>query len=390
MTATETASIPTRSGEHILFLDHIRGLAIFIVMVYHGLIASHGINRVISWHGWVRNSDNLPFFLQPFTAGFLGVAIFFVVSGFCIHLSHEKSKQKGFTVFFVRRFFRIYPPYLLALCLFAFLFPATKLHFDSWADFTQLGSHLLLINNVNKGLFYGINGSFWSIVVEAQLYLIYPLLLMIVRKHGWTRALWFTGLLEVALRAGCAIPLPGWMLCSPFFYWFSWSLGAKLADDYLKGRPLFLSSCPLWVWPVITCAAYVFRPTALFAFLFAALATTKWISHLLSRPAVQATVPSFWSRSLQWLGVMSYSLYLLHEPLLTFMIRSLMLAPGEFRIHPLLFFLCTIGFCGVILSIAWLFHRFVEQPSIEAGKRFLKRHFPTQGLPAPGKHLNAA
>jgi len=390
---TETVSAPERSGVHILFLDHIRGVAIFLVLVYHILIASHGMNLLMSWNGWVRDFTKVPaslFPFLPFTAGWLGVAIFFVVSGFCIHLSHEKSKQKEFKVFFVRRFFRIYPPYLLALGVFAFLYPTTKLHFNSSGDFVQLASHLLLFNNIDKSLFYGINGSFWSIVIEAQLYLIYPLLLLIVRRHGWEKALWFTGILEVFLRAGCAIPLPDWLSCSPFFYWFSWALGAKLADDYLKGRPLLLTSHPLWLWPAVTCVAYVFRPTSLFAFLFTALATAKWISHLLARPAKSPSQPSILSRFFQWLGIISYSLYLVHEPLLTSFVKSLLVTPGSFRIHPLLFIACTAGFCGVIFFIAWLFHRFVELPSIEIGKRFLKRHFPSQSLPAPGKHSNAA
>jgi len=387
---TEPASVPARTGEHILFLDQIRGIAIFLVLGFHAVVASYGMKQVISWKGWIRDLSEMPFFLQPFSAGLLGVAIFFVVSGFCIHLSHEKSRKKGFQVFFVRRFFRIYPPYLLALCIFAFLFPLTRLHFDSWADFSQLASHVFLINNLDKGLFYGINGSFWSVIVEAQLYLIYPLLLLIVRRHGWEKALWFTGILEISLRAGCAVVLPDWLSCSPFYFWFSWALGAKLADDYLHGRPLLLTACPLWLWPAVTCVAYVFRPTSLFAFLCAALATTKWISHLLSRPAVQPSRVPVGSRFFQWLGVISYSIYLIHEPLLNAMIRCLTRAPGDFSIPPLLFFLCTIGFFGVIFFIAWLFHRFVELPSIAAGKRFLERRFPTQSLPAPGKHFNAA
>ena len=384
---TEAAGAPGRSGEHIPFLDCIRGVAIFLVLAFHAVVASYGMEQVIAWNGWARDFTGVPLFLQPFSAGWLGVAIFFVVSGFCIHLSHEKSKQKEFKVFFVRRFFRIYPPFFLALCFFAIVFAPTKLRFDSLQDFIQLGSHLLLLNNITKELFYGINGSFWSIVVEAQLYLVYPLLLLIVKRYGWKNTLWFTGLLEVSLRAGCAIPLPDWLSCSPFFYWFSWSVGAKLADDHLKGRPLFLTACPLWLWPAATCAACAFRPTSIFVFPLAALATAKWISHLLSRTAAPA--PSSCSGFFQWLGVISYSLYLVHEPFLAWFIQNFTLAPGQFRVQPLLFFLYTLGFCGVILGIAWLFHRLVELPSLEIGKRLLKRHFPAPRatLASQGKTL---
>ncbi|MCX6967574.1 MAG: acyltransferase [Verrucomicrobia bacterium] len=379
---TEAANTSARSGEHILFLDHIRGIAIFLVVMYHLLVASHGMDLLLSWNGWIRDFSTIPIsiFLLPFTAGWLGVAIFFVVSGFCIHLSHEKAQQPGLKAFFVRRFFRIYPPYVLALCFFALLFAPTKLRFDSFQDFVQLGSHIFLINNTSKELFYGINGSFWSVVVEAQLYLIYPLLLLIVRRFGWGKALWFTGLLEVSLRAGCAVPIPDWLSCSPFFYWFSWSVGAKLADDYLKGRPLFLASSPLWLWPTVTCIAYFFRPSTLFVFLFAALATAKWISHLLSRPVFQPEQRSPLYRFFQWLGIISYSLYLVHEPFLTAFIKKFTLASGEFSIQPPLFALYILCFGGVILMMAWLFHRLVELPSIAMGKQFWKR--PTLASPS--------
>jgi peptidoglycan/LPS O-acetylase OafA/YrhL len=55
----------------------------------------------------------LPLF--PFSLGGLGVAIFFAVSGFCIHLSHLHNRNKGWSFFIYRRFFRIYPACIAAL-----------------------------------------------------------------------------------------------------------------------------------------------------------------------------------------------------------------------------------------------------------------------------------
>src|SRR5688500_1963445 len=98
-----------RPIRRIGFLDHVRGLAILGVMVFHGVEASYGHTVWIDGPAWVR----------PASLGSLGVAVFFAVSGFCIHTSHAASGEAGWGRFFLRRFFRIYPPYLLALVLFS-------------------------------------------------------------------------------------------------------------------------------------------------------------------------------------------------------------------------------------------------------------------------------
>src|SRR4029079_6537576 len=96
----------------------------------------------------------------PATLGSAGVAVFFAVSGFCIHLSFQRNPESRDYIF--RRFFRIYPPYLFALVLFAFIYPPTRLSFASLQDFTQLLSHLFLVHNFGSSTFNGINGAFWS------------------------------------------------------------------------------------------------------------------------------------------------------------------------------------------------------------------------------------
>src|SRR5882762_2762678 len=109
------------SREHLVFLDHIRGVAILSVFLYHTLDVSFGADHFL-FKGWWRSSDSngsLPILLYPLTLGWLGVAIFFVVSGFCIHLSHRRSSKQKISAFFTKRFFRIYPPYLIALLVFA-------------------------------------------------------------------------------------------------------------------------------------------------------------------------------------------------------------------------------------------------------------------------------
>ena len=94
----------TSKTSHIDFLDPIRGVAILVVFAYHSLGMVFGRYQ-LSWHHWFPdfNVSRSFLLLLPVTLGWAGVAIFFVVSGFCIHLSFSKLPQ--WPLFFWRRFF---------------------------------------------------------------------------------------------------------------------------------------------------------------------------------------------------------------------------------------------------------------------------------------------
>lgn len=235
------------ASDHVTFLDHFRGLAILLVFGFHALCAAFG-TCTLPWDGWFRNFDVSRSFLLffPLTYGWIGVAIFFVISGFCIHLSYARSTPLSFQAFFIRRLFRIYPPYLVALILFSTLIRPSNppIESDNWL------SHALLLHNLSQEFYYAINSSFWSIAVEAQLYLIYPLLVLMTKRWGWTSALIITGLIESILRvygtyqglltdapAGQLLLAPMWLHQGPLKYWFSWSIGAWIAQRYLDGAP---------------------------------------------------------------------------------------------------------------------------------------------------------
>jgi peptidoglycan/LPS O-acetylase OafA/YrhL len=372
----------SKPEEHIYFLDYLRGIAIILVFVFHALGASYGTDQ-LNWNGWLRDFHHAsPTFLLllPATFGWSGVAIFFVVSGFCIHLSHERSKAKQFKIFFARRFFRIYPPYFVALIFFALLFPLTRSRLDSINSFAQLGSHLLLLHNFDSRSFFGINPAFWSIAIEAQLYLLYPLLLLFVRSFGWKNALWLTGTIEILMRAisGWHDTMPQWFTGSPFAFWFSWSIGAALADDFLKGQPLILSRCPLWVWPSFIIISYFIKPLSAFGFLSVALFTANVIA-CLARPVCplpQATqthsVLARLARHISRVGIVSYSVYLIHQPLIWIAPRLFKKIFPAQHIHPLIVFASCLLEWPFVLFLSYYFYHFVEQPSISIGKWFVR------------------
>jgi peptidoglycan/LPS O-acetylase OafA/YrhL len=107
------------------------------------------------------------------------VPLFFVISGFCIHYSFLRSGEFNGRQFFWRRFWRIYPAYIVAVLIFSITKPAAI-----WPPMSslQVVSHVLFFHNVTFETFFGINSSFWSIAVEVQLYLLFPVLLLMAAQ----------------------------------------------------------------------------------------------------------------------------------------------------------------------------------------------------------------
>ncbi len=393
--------------EHILFLDHLRGVAIIFVLLIHSFSWTFWPiynEDQLRWSGWVRDLHAPLSFLAlwPASLGWSGVSIFFVVSGFCIHLSHARSSQKGFGTFFTRRFFRIYPPYLLAFLFFAFVFPQSRLGLGlgfathHWngnltafkETVAQVLTHVFLVQNFSRHYCYAVSDAFWSIAVEVQLYALYPLLYWLAMRVGWLRVLYLTGMFELGLRGLESIlsllphpaALPEWISGSPLFYWYSWSVGATLADAYLKGTPLPFRNFSLRFWPLVFLLSYSLKPLAPFCFTLAAVSTVYLIADLLSRPNLNLNMSGIRGlilNGLRWTGIISYSTYLIHEPILSYWHDHL---PGLFArlFHwhtvPLtVTFISCISFCTVIIVLSYPFYRHIELPSIAWGKRILQK-----------------
>jgi hypothetical protein len=91
---SDERQLMNESARRIDFIDHARGIAILSVFLFHALTASYGFE--VSWAGLVRNFRvPLPLtVLFPLNMGGIGVPIFFVVSGFCIHASFYKQGKE--------------------------------------------------------------------------------------------------------------------------------------------------------------------------------------------------------------------------------------------------------------------------------------------------------
>ena len=104
-------------------IDALRGIAALSIAVAH--VSG---NIVMTFEQMSGSLLNIIFF--PFTVGIARVYLFFLISGFCIHLrwvkakvdpAKDESKALEFIPFWKRRFWRLYPPYLIALTIYILL-----------------------------------------------------------------------------------------------------------------------------------------------------------------------------------------------------------------------------------------------------------------------------
>lgn len=390
---------------HLPFLDYLRGVAIILVFVCHGVLPVLVLTDHPNWMPHDGASD-IVLLEKPITLattvlnqGWAGVALFFVISGFCIHLSHQRSRSKSWREFLVRRFFRIYPPYLVALFFFALILPYSRLHLGTShhnlhlaiSSARSLFSHIFLSHQFGVGP-NDINPPFWSIAVEVKLYVMYPILVWLAFRFGWKTTIWITGFLEFGLRTSQVLHLSHVLdslntslyLESPWYFWFSWSIGAWIAEAYLKGEALPFARLPLFLFPVIFVICDVNRQLVPFCFPLAALFSAQVVARLLN-PSTVAWGLTGWKRFLsehvRKTGVVSYSIYLIHYPLQnTFYLFVKSHLPKLFGgttvcLVGLLFLL--LPFWIIIYGLSLLCHHYIEMASIAWGSKIIQRNRTT-------------
>ena len=370
-TQSSSPSTKRQPQGHIAGLDQMRGIAILMVITFHFLYATFHYGA-LGWNGVFPNLNHSATFLlvSPLTFGFGGVGLFFAISGFCIHLSYEKTKVQGWGAFFRRRFFRIYPTYLIALVVFAFFYPPTRYTLTSLANFKQFYSEVFLCFNLHPSTRWPVNGSFWSVAVEMQLYLLFPFVYWLSRQLGWSTVLTLCFVSETAaIWSGWLFDAepPFWITNGPFHYLFSWTIGAKLADDYIHNRPLCLHWVPLPFWLALLTLSLTFKPLSEIHFMCFSLTGVALIARLITEQLVWDSQSRF-GRHLAWLGVSSYSLYLFHQPILDTVAGTIVRLSDHTAFKYQLGLIGCVAAYPLILAVGWFSYRYLELPSIAAGK----------------------
>ena len=386
---------PGQAGRvRLAFLDGLRGLSAFYVMLFHlGVPAGLPAGLALAW-GWTH-------------FGRSAVGVFIVLSGYSLMLPVARSTdgrlRGGFGDYIKRRSLRILPPYYAAMAIIIALLLAAKhlgnsigalshnVHGD---DLTarNIVSHVFLLQNwVDYGKWNSsIESSMWSVSVEWQIYFLFPLLLLpLWRRFGLTAPViaglligilplvvlskehnlswaspWYVGLFAMGM-AGATISFPREPKMRRLYDRLAWGklaaagfgvflvVAVWLEGHHLRseGAALCLSvGLDVLVGLATTC-------------LIVSCARSAHAAGLDSDKRLPLTLRLLESRWAISLGAFSYSLYLVHVPLV---LKLSQWSSGHFP--PVRAFLVDLAGIPFVLAAAYLFHLAFER-RFTAGRR---------------------
>jgi peptidoglycan/LPS O-acetylase OafA/YrhL len=363
----QTVSSNTSAEPRYPELDSLRGIAALTVVFHHFRLM---------WESRVAPAKWVAAF-NFFTYGHEAVMLFFLLSGFVLSLPYLRGKSQPYPVFLLRRILRLYGPYLFALAIS--VAGAAIWHGSipggTWANIAWsqpvsgklLVEHIFMLGNYNWNQF---NLTFWTLVIEMRISIVFPFLYLLVRRVGPTASL----LLATIGSILADIALQRWPLQQ------SWSWTAQFAMIFIAGIVLAES------FPVVSAWYRSLGPAGRLAFLVVTICSYQYGHHLddrhlphfqfgLDQPLYVLGATGYiilalnapWARTFlsttiaRFLGRISFSLYLIHSTVLLAMTRIL-----EFKVSvPLQFFL----YIAITVLLSYFFCLGVEEPFLRLSRR---------------------
>lgn len=370
-------------SKHLPELDALRGLAAFVVLLNH----FYAVWLRTGHPSWLDHPMHKPP-LWLLVDGHASVILFFLLSGFVLSLPRLHGSRPSYPVYVLRRVCRIYLPYLAALFVSV---AACGLFFhyrldgrfmpECWRqppDAHSLLQHVAMLGRLDV---YRYDGPIWSLVHEMRISLVFPLIVFCALRlrvaSTVVAAAACTFLASVSLarlenNLSDEVHTMAWSYTLSFCGIFL--LGAGLArhyDAYTRAidrlhvslrTALFFGAMLVYLYPVppwhsINMGDFSIACGGLVLLTFA-LRQHGLVARLLRLQAMQ------------FLGTISYSLYLLHFPILTLMSP---LAAARFSFGWLL-----VPFLAASILAAVVMYHLVEMPSMRLGRRVRDLHFPAR------------
>mgnify|MGYP001814895954 FL=1 len=330
----------------IQYLDGLRGIAIFLVLLYHAYVR---------WQEIVPFEDRFSG-IPLFANGWLGVHLFFVISGYVIYMTLDKPRSP--TNFFVRRWLRLFPAMLICSVI---IYSTAAFFIERPAGSPALRDllpGLTFIEPIWWRKFLGppqgqLEGEFWSLYVEDKFYVLAGLFYFV---FGEKKMVW---MLCVLFLSYVALPF-----LSVFFPNAEWSLPQQI---------LFVLSAKHFGWFAAGSLFYLYVREQR-AYLLILAVAIGLISALSLKAGLQATyagiavvllfTASILSKRLQslltspfllFLGFASYPLYLLHENMMV----SLIVKIGNFAPWMPAILIPVLPM-SIVVTLGWLVAKYAE------------------------------
>lgn len=362
--ATKTNAVTSPNSIRFDQIDVLRGLAALMVVLHH--CCGH-----VGGGSWWRVSifGHVMYPSRIFYHGYIGVDLFLVLSGFCLAWPVLARPDKPFHLgtYAKRRFLRIYPPYLITFLLL--LFGGWACRRSGLAQFQHLGfaQPLNLFHPLGSVTLQmtNLNPAFWTLCLEARWYLLFPLVVLFARR----RSVWL--LLPVMVAVSALTPHTDHGPLKLLIYLPAFVAGVLAAQVHAKVvqgpgvRPCISRSRFYGAGLAVSfalCLALLpppnvpgrggpreVLPTAVMFFCLLLLALEYKAA--LSMPL----------RVLQRIGIFSYSLYLVHVPIIEvgyMLYRPIHYPPAV----QLLYWQCV--FVPIIVLLSYLFFLVAEKPFI--------------------------
>ena len=359
----------SESGVYIARLDHLRFFAAALVVAYHTFHLSLGLD--------VHLRNPLLLFVDE---GHTAVALFLVISGF-IFATLSRGSDIAYGPFIANRFLRIYPLLIFAVMLAASIQPqrtsALYLAFDYLTPLSTFG---------HNGTSLPMIAQLWSVLIEVQIYLLFPFLHRFQRESGNRYLLGLIALLVVLrglawLVSGSAQPIGYWTI---FGRLDQFAIGMLLADWSRANRRRLTS--PAWfiaalavmyavaLWfdrlggfygdgPASHNAIWVVRGT---------IEAAAWGAVVVTYLHTSLTPGKFTSRVLGRLGEVSYSIYVMH--LIVLQSASTYLVRLSFVANPPWDALLKAGLIVLPMTVALSFatYALIERPFLRMRRHYLR------------------
>lgn len=349
-------------SQRLRALDGLRGVAILLVMGFHYFyhLESFYYKSTLYPYGETFSS------VLIFKYGYMGVELFFIISGFVIAMTLESSRSV--IDFVIRRFARIWPALIISAILTFFLLNWSDAPFalhrrQFWPNF--LPSLTLTPPSLWSGWFPKVDyvtGVYWSLVVEIRFYMIAVILFWLFSREKLARNLVIFTLVVYIARALLRRAMPGYngvydaLFIPDYLPWFA--AGAVFYELYkerlAKGAALImLAMMYALIARVSTNYAMIGRDPV-----FASAAALFFLTLFWFLATKPTSMRIFEIRPLVWIGECSYSIYLYHYAVGMILISQVSKTIG---LIPQVLLVAAISL--LVLAVGRVSYAVVENPS---------------------------